>query len=188
MLWRSGLRVAEALALEPKDINLETGQIAVLHGKGDRARIVGMDPMACAIVEKWLERRRKLGVKAGQKVFCVISKPTVGAQLHYSYVRNMVKETAERAGIEKRVHPHGLRHTHAFELAGERVDLRLIRRQLGHGNLAVTARYIEHLNPFEVVEAIRARPWPGHVAAASPAAAAAALPGPSAAGREPARG
>ena len=55
VLWRSGLRVAEALALEPKDINLETGQIAVLHGKGDRSRIVGMDPMACAIVEQWLQ-------------------------------------------------------------------------------------------------------------------------------------
>lgn len=160
LLWRTGLRIAEALALYPKDVDLDRGQVAVLHGKGDRARIVGLDPAAAAMLNPWLARRRQLGLDGSHPLFCVVSSPTTGRSLHAAYVRNMVKDAAKRAGIEKRVHPHGLRHTHAFELADERIDLRLIRRQLGHGNLAVTARYIEHLNPFEVVEAIRARPWP----------------------------
>lgn len=165
LLWRTGLRIGEALALYPKDVDLEEGRVAVLHGKGDRSRIVGMDPMACAIVREWMTSRRELGVTGTQPVFCVVSRPTCGKPMHSAYVRNKLKELGARAGIEKRVHPHGLRHTHAFDLFGEGVDLRLISRQLGHRNLAVTARYVEHLNPFDVVDAIRARLWPG---AASP--------------------
>jgi integrase len=178
LMWRTGLRVGEVLALYPKDIDLDAGRVAVLHGKGDRARVVGLDPMACSIVREWMAERRWLGLKGTSPVFCVVSRPTIGKPMHSAYVRNKLKELGARAGIEKRVHPHGLRHTHAFELAGEKVDLRLVRRQLGHSNLAITARYVEHLNPFEVVDAIRARPWPGaapgtsaHSAEPPPAAA-----------------
>ncbi len=160
LLWRTGLRVSEALGLYPKDIDLEAGTVRVLHGKGDRSRTVGIDPAAAALVDRWLQKRRRLGAKPTDPVFCVISKPTIGKPMHAAYVRNMVKDAAARAGIDKRVHPHGLRHTHAFELAGERVDLRLIQWQLGHKDLAVTARYINHLQPTEVVEAIRRRPSP----------------------------
>ena len=161
VMWRAGLRVSEALALYPKDVDLDHGRLAVLHGKGDRARVVGLDPMACSIVRIWMQERRTLGLTGSAPLFCVVSQPTKGMKMHSAYVRNKLKELGGRAGIEKRVHPHGLRHTHAFELAGERTDLRLIRRQLGHSNLAITARYVEHLNPFEVIEAIQARPWPG---------------------------
>jgi hypothetical protein len=93
-------------------------------------------------------------------LFCVISRPSVGAPMHSAYIRNKLKDLAARAGIEKRVHPHGLRHSHAFELAGERVDLRVIQEQLGHTALATTARYVNHLNPLVRRELIRSRPWP----------------------------
>ena len=165
VLWRAGLRISEALALLPKDIDLDEGEIRVLHGKGDRARTAAIDPMGCAVVKEWLEDRATLGATRLQAVFCVISNPTIGAPMHAAYVRNKLKDLARRAGVEKRVHPHGLRHTHAFELAGEKIDLRVIKRQLGHTDLAVTARYIEHLNPREVVEAIRERTWPDQAAA-----------------------
>jgi integrase len=160
VMWRAGLRVSEALALLPKDIDLDDGEVRVLHGKGDKSRTAAIDVMGCALVREWLEDRAELGATRVQPIFCVISKPTIGAPMHSAYVRNKMHELGERAGIEKRVHPHGLRHTHAFELAGEGVDLRIIKRQLGHTDLAVTARYIEHLNPREVVDAIRARTWP----------------------------
>lgn len=159
-LWRAGLRISEALALLPKDIDLEEGEIRVLHGKFDKSRTAAIDPMGCAIVRDWLEDRARLGATRLQPVFCVISRPTVGMPMHAAYVRAKFKELGQRAGIEKRVTPHGLRHTHAFELAGEGVDIRVISRQLGHSNSAVTAHYIEHLNPRAVVEAIRARSDP----------------------------
>lgn len=166
LLWRSGLRVAEALALYPKDVDLEEGRVHVLHGKGDKSRIVAIDPMAGAVIRDWLEARRELGATSKQRLFCVISKPTIGEPMHAAYVRNMVKDAAIKAGFDpdRRVHPHALRHTHAYELFSEGFRLDFIQGQLGHSSLSVTARYIEHLNPAERVDAIRGRRWPGVVA------------------------
>jgi len=161
LLWRTGLRVSEALALYPKDVDLARGAVIVLHGKGDKSRVVGIDAAAAALLQPWIETRKRLGLTHREPLFCVISQPSVGKPMYAAYVRNLLKELAVKAGIERRVHPHGLRHTHAFELAGERVDLRVIQAQLGHTDLSTTARYIEHLNPAERIEVIRARAWPG---------------------------
>jgi integrase len=160
-LWRSGLRISEALALYPKDVDLDAGEIRVLHGKGDQARTVGLDPTAAVYIEKWMAQRKRLGLTGRHPLFCVISKPTMGEPIHSAYVRELLKKLAVKAGVERRVHPHGLRHTHAFELANEGVPIDEIRRQLGHSNLGTTARYINHLNPRDVVDRMRARQWPG---------------------------
>jgi integrase len=173
VMWRGLLRCQEALDLYPKDLNLDEGAIRVLHAKGDKAndprnRTVGLDPMACAIVARWMEARGKLGLTGRQPVFCVISKPTLGSSLHSQYVRGMLKAAGKRAGIEKRCHPHGLRHTGASELADEQADLRLIQAQLGHTNPAVTYRYINHLNPRALMELMRARQWPDPDPAGAP--------------------
>jgi len=157
VLYRSGLRCAEALALQPKDVDMTIGTITVLHGKGDRRRTVGIDAQALDVLELWMARRRALGVPAGSPVFCVISRQNLGAPMYGSYFRDALKKLAQTAGIDKRVHPHGLRHTHASELAREGVPLHVIRRQLGHQDLATTARYVDHLSPWEVIDAIRAR-------------------------------
>jgi integrase len=71
----------------------------------------------------------------------------------------MIKRLADQAGIDKRVHPHGLRHTHATELADEGTAVNGISKQLGHSSSAVTARYIDHVSNREVVETIHRREW-----------------------------
>lgn len=162
VMWRSGLRIAEALALRPKDVNLEAGSIQVLHGKGDRRRIVGVDPEAAAVIELWLTRRKELGARPSQPLFCVISRPNVGKPMHSAYVREMLKDLAVKTGLAEqgvRVHPHGLRHTYAAQLAREGVPVHVIRKALGHSSLATTDRYIDHLSPLEVVRTMRARTW-----------------------------
>jgi integrase len=63
------------------------------------------------------------------------------------------------ARIDKRVHAHGLRHTHAAELRAEGVDIVIISRQLGHRGLATTVRYLDHIAPTAVIEAIGKRAW-----------------------------
>jgi integrase len=63
------------------------------------------------------------------------------------------------AGIEKRVHAHGLRHAHAAELRAEGVDVAVISRQLGHTSILTTIRYLDHLAPAAVLEAMRGREW-----------------------------
>ncbi|MFG0314666.1 MAG: tyrosine-type recombinase/integrase, partial [Phycisphaerales bacterium] len=76
-----------------------------------------------------------------------------------AYVRRMLPRMARRAAIEKRVHAHGLRHTHAAQLASEGVPINVISRQLGHSNVGTTSRYIDHISPTQVIETMRARDW-----------------------------
>jgi len=76
-----------------------------------------------------------------------------------AYVRVMLKRLGARAGIDKRVHAHGLRHTHAAQLRAEGVDIAIISRQLGHSSIATTARYLDHIAPTAVIEAMRRRGW-----------------------------
>ena len=66
---------------------------------------------------------------------------------------------ASPSGIDKRVHPHGLRHTHAAELAFEGVPMNAIQAQLGHSSLATTSSYLAHIAPAELVKAMQARTW-----------------------------
>lgn len=160
LLWRSGLRVAELVALEPKDLDMAAGTITVLRGKGLKRRAVGIDPHALAMLRPWLELRRTLDLPPGSPLFVTVLSDRFGRPLHTAYVRDMLKELAEKAGIEKRVHPHGMRHTHAFELANEGVPLHLIQLQLGHESLATTERYIRHLAPVHLLRTMRARSWP----------------------------
>jgi integrase len=54
LLWRSGLRISEALALRPADVNLSAGTVRVLHGKGGKARTVALDALARSALEAWL--------------------------------------------------------------------------------------------------------------------------------------
>ena len=155
VLYRGGLRISEALALEPKDLDREKGTLRVLHGKGDQARTIGLDPEAFAAVERWLDRRRSLGFNGRKRLFCTLA----GGPLSAPYVRTLLPRLARKAGIEKRVHAHGLRHTHAAELAREGIPMNLIQLQLGHSSLATTDRYIRHIEPQEVIETMQRRKW-----------------------------
>lgn len=155
VLYRAGLRVSEALALMPKDLDAEAGAIRVLHGKGDKARVVGLDTGAWAILQRWLDRRATAGMNGRQPVFCTLQ----GKPMKSAYVRMLLPRLARKAGIDKRVHAHGLRHTFAYELAGEATPLHVIQAQLGHSSLATTDRYVRHLNPAAVVAAMKAHAW-----------------------------
>ena len=166
VLYRGGLRLAEALALRVTDVDLEAGSARVLHGKGAKARTVGLDPGACALVEHWTRKRRQLAIGRRSPLFCTISSGErsgvvlrAGQALDPRYVRAALRRLAERAGVDKRVHPHGLRHTHAAELASEGVPSTVIRDQLGHSNLSTTDRYLRHVAPQEVLRAMRRRTW-----------------------------
>jgi site-specific recombinase XerD len=154
VLYRTGLRISEALALRTVDVDL-AGAIQVLHGKGDRRRTVGIDPGALALVEAWWEVRSQYGYRDHLALFCTFA----GQPMNPSYVRTLLPQLARKAGVRKRVHPHGLRHTHAYELMMEGVPMPIIQRQLGHTSLATTDRYLSHIAPKEVIETISQREW-----------------------------
>jgi site-specific recombinase XerD len=155
LLYRTGLRCSEALYLMPKDINFEIGAGSVLRGKGGRRRTVGIDAGALEVIDKWLGKRMELRIARLTPLFCSLS----GRALSGSYVRTLLPRLARQVGIEKRVHPHGLRHTHAFELLNEGVPLPIIQRQLGHMSLQTTDAYVSHFAPVDVVTRINGRTW-----------------------------
>lgn len=155
VLYRSGLRVGEALSLYPKDVDLDRSCIRVLRGKGGRSRTVGIDGGGLALLRPWLERRPALGLTDRQPLFCSMWGEPVAS----GYVRRMLPRLARRAGVLKRVHAHGLRHTHAAELREEGLDIGLISKQLGHRDISTTARYLDHIAPWRVVEAVSGRSW-----------------------------
>ncbi len=156
-LYRAGLRINEALMLHLKDLDPIAGSIRVLNGKGGKARTVGMDAEGFVILQRWLDVREKRGIGERTPIFCLLD----GRPLRSSYVRVLLPRLAGNARIAKRVHAHGLRHTHAAELRAEGIDIGIISKQLGHYSIATTARYLDHIAPLAVITTIQSRRWGG---------------------------
>jgi len=155
LLWRGQLRISEALALKPTNYDSAKGTIRVLVGKGKKARVVIIDQQACDVLDGWLAERSKLGVSGHKPVFCTLK----GGKINPAQMREKIKRLATKAGITKRVHLHGLRHTGASELVEEGVALIDIQQQLGHSSVATTDRYLHDLNPKARAERMRKRTW-----------------------------
>jgi site-specific recombinase XerD len=153
VMYRAGLRLSEALALKPKDIDPDAGTVTVLHGKGDKRRVVGLDPGSMAILLRWVDKRHEYSLTGRSTLFCTLH----GRRLHASYVRTLLHRLAAKAGIEKRVHPHGLRHSMSHDLMMEGIPVPIIQQQLGHTSLATTQRYLDHIAPKELVETMQRR-------------------------------
>ena len=167
LLWRTGLRVSEALALYPHDIDTKAGTVTVREGKGGTHRVVVIIGGSAALdyLHAWNELRGRMGINGRNPTFCSVGghgkrskgvrKP--GRPINPAYVRALLPRLAEKAGIDKRVHAHGLRHTHAADMANaERpVSLSMIASQLGHASVATTDRYLQKLTPRDLVAAIR---------------------------------
>jgi len=153
VMYRTGLRISEVLDLRAPDVNPERGTLRVLHGKGDKARTVGMDDGGMALVQRWMDRRAGLGHRHGP-LFCTLQ----GTRMSDAYVRSMLRRIARSAGIEKRVHPHGLRHSLAVDMANEGVPMPMIQRQLGHKRLSTTDVYLRGLAAADLAEMARNRP------------------------------
>lgn len=138
-----------------KDLDLEAGTLIVQHGKGDKRRVVGLDAGTTALLERWILMRAKLGIPGTGPVFCTLR----GEPVDQSYIRHLLPRLAGKAGIDKRVHAHGLRHRFAVELEQEGATISQIRDLLGHSSAAVTDRYLRRLGAGEAVEFARRREW-----------------------------
>jgi integrase/recombinase XerD len=154
IMHASGLRVEEALSLHVADIDLKRRTVQVLHGKWDRDRTVGIGNGDIAMIQLWIDKRAQLGLsQKSTPLFCKLN----GKPLSDRAVRYMVKRRAARAGIERDVHPHMLRHAFASELAEEGNPVNVIQKALGHAHLTTTAIYLDHIQPMDVIKATRDR-------------------------------
>lgn len=143
MLYRGALRITEALALRPKDIDLTAGTIRVLHGKGDKARTVGVDDGTLSLLQIWLDTRKGLGKDGRHPLFTVLrGNHAMSGQA----CRALLHRLGEKVGIEKRCNPHSLRHSGACFWEASGVKINEISRRLGHATVEGTIRYLGPLS------------------------------------------
>ena len=157
VLWRAGLRISEALALQESDLDRTRGAVLVRRGKGGKRREVGMDRWAWEQLDRWLEARAALPVGA---LFCVLRGPTSGRPCSPAGIRTLLRNAARAAGVRRRFAPHQLRHAHAVEMSREGVPLVVIQRQLGHADLGITSSYLRGIDNTEIIHAVHQRPAP----------------------------
>jgi site-specific recombinase XerD len=134
VLYGSGLRLAEALALTVSDIDGARGVLRVHHGKGNRAREAKLSPALYA----WLRSYWAAERPARPYLF---ASPRTGRPPAQETVRRAFELAGEQAGIKKPVLPHVLRHSFATHLLDHGTDVRVIQVLLGHQSLKTTARY-----------------------------------------------
>jgi integrase/recombinase XerC len=159
LLYRSGLRIGEALAFLPADLNMRARSVRLRGTKSGKAQTRGWHSSADDALARWADTRRSLGLSARAPFFCTLQ----GGPVSPDYVRALLRRLAAAAGITKRVHPHGWRHTFAVELEGAGAPVTVISKLLGHSSVAVTARYLDHLTNGQAVTALQAvqLPRPG---------------------------
>lgn len=138
LFYSSGLRVSELSGLMLQQVDLEHGFLRVF-GKGSKERVVPVGGRAIDALKSYLHAARShfVKTKTGSELF--LSER--GTAISRKMVWVLVKKYAERAGIEKAVKPHLLRHSFATHLLNGGADLRAIQEMLGHANIATTQIY-----------------------------------------------
>ena len=138
VLYGSGLRVSELINLQISNLYLEDGYMLV-EGKGSRQRLVPLSPESIRQLKLWNIDRNSLIIKKGHEDFVFLNRR--GGQLTRAMIFTIVKELAERAGIEKKVSPHTFRHSFATHLLENGANLRAIQQLLGHESITTTELY-----------------------------------------------
>ena len=138
LLYASGLRVTELCQARLENLDLEHGFIRVV-GKGNKQRLVPVCSDARKSLERYLSSGRPelVGAKTGGEVFLSVR----GRKLTNQRIWQLLGELAARAGLEKDVHPHMLRHSFATHLLQGGADLRIIQELLGHADISTTQVY-----------------------------------------------
>lgn len=153
LFYSSGLRVSELAALTLQQVDLEGGVVRVF-GKGSKERIVPVGSRACEAIATWVDAGRPHFVRPATRSQLFLNRN--GSGLSRVALWMIVKKHARRAGIERNVKPHALRHTFATHLLTGGADLRAIQEMLGHASISTTqiytsveqARLIEHHSRF----------------------------------------
>ena len=157
VLWRAGLRIHEALALDRLTWTSVAAACWCVTVRMIGVARSGWIRGAWLVLRDWAPDRISL---APGPLFCVIDGPTRGRAWSDSAVRAELRHLAVQAGVRRRFAPHQLRHAHAVELLHEGIPLPLIQRQLGHAYLSTTGTYLQGISTEEIIGAVHARKAP----------------------------
>ena len=138
LLYATGVRVSELVSLTLQDLNLEMGYIRCF-GKGAKERIVPLGGKARSVLSAYLDRGRPHIVKRAAEETLFLNQK--GHKMTRQGFWLIIRAAAKRAGIEKTVTPHMLRHSFATHLLENGADLRAVQEMLGHADITTTQIY-----------------------------------------------
>jgi integrase/recombinase XerD len=138
VLYASGLRVSELVALKTFEVNLDAGVVRIL-GKGAKERLVPLGEEAVAWVQRYLAEARPLLLK--KKADDALFLTERGAGMTRQAFWHLIKRYARKALPGKALSPHVLRHAFATHLINHGADLRVVQMLLGHADISTTQIY-----------------------------------------------
>ncbi|MCH9645113.1 MAG: site-specific tyrosine recombinase XerD [Proteobacteria bacterium] len=138
LLYSCGLRVSELINLEYQQINITDEYIRIL-GKGNKERLLPMGELAIEYLSQYEKNARPFLVKKGQTDGYFLSNR--GSNMSRQNFFYIIKAYAQKAGINKPLSPHSLRHAFATHLVQQGADLRSVQLMLGHSDIATTQIY-----------------------------------------------
>ena len=148
LLFSTGLRVSELIALKKDDVNLKRDEFTVM-GKGSKARVVFLSEQAKYWIKKYLDARKDMNpylfVSHEKKKIKRLKDQKIkrleDQSLTVRSVQRLVQKYAKLAGITKTVTPHTLRHSFATDLLQNGADIRSVQAMLGHSSITTTQIY-----------------------------------------------
>lgn len=133
-MYGSGCRVSEVVNLKVEDLNMKEKTATIRGGKGNKDRFIILSRGWVHGIKKYLDRKKV-------KSEFVFSKKTNGKSITTDTVQRIVRKAAAKAGINKHVTPHCLRHSYATHLLEAGTNIRYIQSLLGHSSLNTTQVY-----------------------------------------------
>ena len=134
--------MSEIINLKLSDVNLDE-QYARCTGKGNKQRMVSLNPIALEAVTRYLNLERPAMVEnaATDEEFLFVSRS--GQRLQREAVWELIRRYAARAGCGSDVSPHTLRHSFATHLLSRGADIRALQEMLGHASIRTTQVYTQ---------------------------------------------
>lgn len=142
ILYATGLRVSELVNLSVDDLNLDKGFLKTM-GKGRKERLVPIGRSAIEVVKNYLQHAREPLRKERSTQVLFLSR--LGRGMSRQMFWKILRQLTVKAGIQKKISPHTLRHSFATHLVQRGADLRSVQTMLGHADIATTQIYT-HLN------------------------------------------
>jgi integrase/recombinase XerD len=152
LLYSSGLRVSELVALNVVDVDLSSGYVRCVNRSG-RERIIPLDPDAVGALRDYLESGRNALIRRREEPALFVNRR--GDRLTRQGFWLILKDIAKLAGLSSDVTPQSLRHSFAIRLLRDNTDLRAVQELLGHANITTTQIYTQassRTNPVSLAQ------------------------------------
>ncbi|MFI3120503.1 MAG: site-specific tyrosine recombinase XerD [Methylococcaceae bacterium] len=138
MLYATGLRVSELVNLKFEQVSFRQGVVRII-GKGNKERLVPVGEEAMSWLESYMSQARKTILHERQCDYLFVTNR--GDSMTRQAFWHIIKRHAKKAGINKELSPHTLRHAFATHLLNHGADLRVVQLLLGHSDLSTTQIY-----------------------------------------------